>query len=492
MIKKNYKWLGTKLPTGYLLGIFSFMLIIAAGIFYDQNYVLLLSLLPFILYFSFFEYDKIYYFIVFLTPLSIGLQWLFPDAPINLSLPSEPLMILLLFILSYKLISKNLVDLQLFTHPVSLAILFYLFWLFITSITSSMPVVSFKHLLAQIWFIVTLYFFPVILFKEKKRIYLFYALYILSFSIVIIYSINKHLAFGLFDKNAAHFVMQPFYNDHTSYGAMIAMYLPVIVGLLFSIRQNILVKLGLFAFFVLYIVAIVLSYTRAAWISVVLALLLFLLIRLKIKMRYMMLLGALIIVTLFTYRIEIIDKLSKNKQDSSAELSEHVRSMSNIATDASNLERINRWNSALKMFEERPIVGWGPGTYMFQYAPFQLAREKTIISTDFGEGGNAHSEYIGPLAEQGILGLVAFIALIFIVFQRAINLFNQLENRMLRTMVLVSLLSLTTYLIHGLLNNYLDTDKAAVPFWGMMAIIVSIDLHQDKNKNPQLGGAEER
>ena len=40
------------------------------------------------------------------------------------------------------------------------------------------------------------------------------------------------------------------------------------------------------------------------------------------------------------------------------------------------------------------------------------------------------------------------------------------------------------------MNNYLDTDKASVPFWGMMAIIVSIDLMN--KKNPQLGGAEER
>ena len=30
-------------------------------------------------------------------------------------------------------------------------------------------------------------------------------------------------------------------------------------------------------------------------------------------------------------------------------------------------------------------------------------KDLTIISTNFGDGGNAHSEYLSPLAEQGFL-----------------------------------------------------------------------------------------
>ena len=31
------------------------------------------------------------------------------------------------------------------------------------------------------------------------------------------------------------------------------------------------------------------------------------------------------------------------------------------------------------------------------------------------------------------------------------------------------------------LNNYLDTDKASIPFWGMIALIVAIDIYHSKN-----------
>jgi len=54
--------------------------------------------------------------------------------------------------------------------------------------------------------------------------------------------------------------------------------------------------------------------------------------------------------------------------------------------------------------QRTPVFGFGPGTYQFEYGPYQHSTEKTLISTNFGDRGNAHSEYIGPLAEEGLPG----------------------------------------------------------------------------------------
>jgi putative inorganic carbon (hco3(-)) transporter len=35
------------------------------------------------------------------------------------------------------------------------------------------------------------------------------------------------------------------------------------------------------------------------------------------------------------------------------------------------------------------------------------------------------------------------------------------------------------------MNNFLDTDKVAVPFWGFTAIIVMIDLRSRKQKSDE-------
>ena len=40
-----------------------------------------------------------------------------------------------------------------------------------------------------------------------------------------------------------------------------------------------------------------------------------------------------------------------------------------------------------------------------------MSQEKTIISTNAGDLGNAHSEYIGPLAESGLFGMLTVLAI---------------------------------------------------------------------------------
>ena len=156
--------------------------------------------------------------------------------------------------------------------------------------------------------------------------------------------------------------------------------------------------------------------------------------------------------------------------------------MSNISSDASNLERINRWSCAIRMFKDKPVFGYGPGTYMFQYAPYQLNKDRTIISTNSADGGNAHSEYLGPLAESGVLGLLTFLLIIGTVIYTAVQTYMRLNNPRLKSFVLGALLGLITYYIHGLLNNFLDTDKLSVPFWGFTAIIVALDIYSRKSE----------
>jgi O-antigen ligase len=230
-------------------------------------------------------------------------------------------------------------------------------------------------------------------------------------------------------------------------------------------------------FFGILLLALFLSYSRAAWISVVFALIVYGLILLKVKFRWVLLSLALILTIFVTFKFEILETLEKNKQDSSANFIEHIQSIANISSDPSNLERVNRWQSALRMFGERPILGWGPGTYQFEYAPFQRSMEKTIISTNAGDKGNAHSEYIGPLAESGILGMLTFLAIVVLIIRTGIRVYRLAERTEVKLLSLVTVLSFVTYAVHSLMNNFLDTDKASVPFWSFAAIIVALDVY---------------
>jgi O-antigen ligase len=272
-------------------------------------------------------------------------------------------------------------------------------------------------------------------------------------------------------------VMTPFFRDHTSYGAILAMLFFAVGSIIMHHRTNIVMRFFYWATMVLIVAALILSYTRAAWISIFMAFGVMLITLLKIKFRYVLLAGVLVISYFVGQRILIVQRMEQNRQESSARISDHLKSISNISTDESNRERLNRWSSAFLMFKERPVFGWGPATYMFKYAPFQSSETKTSISTNSGNKGNAHSEYIGPLAEEGVLGPVSFILIAVISLVTGFRVYRQLEDKRLKQIVLGFILGFITYIIHGSLNNFLDTDKASALFWGFIAVFVSLDIY---------------
>jgi O-antigen ligase len=119
---------------------------------------------------------------------------------------------------------------------------------------------------------------------------------------------------------------------------------------------------------------------------------------------------------------------------------------------------------------------------MFKYAPFQLSRDKTIISTNMGDAGNAHSEYLGPLSESGLAGMLTFLLVVIMVVYTSVKTYSRLKDPRLKGILVSTFLGLVTYYAHGFMNNFLDTDKAAVPFWAFTGMIVWIDLNSRSAK----------
>ncbi len=423
-----------------------------------------------------FSLEKVLLLAVFVTPLAVNIGDY--DMGVSISVPSEPLLIGILFFFILKILLEGGIERRIIRHPITLAILFNLSWMLITAITSDIPLVSFKFLLSRLWFIIPIYLGGLMLFRSKPNIRIFIWAYVTSLIVVVFYTTWVHAGYS-FSEKAGHWVMSPFYNDHTAYGSILALFIPVLFGLSLdkavTRRQRFLAAAAM----LILIMALYLSFCRAAWVSVVFAIGVLALVKLRIKFKWIALSVIVLMTFFFTFKFEIIDKLDKNKQDASANFIEHIESIMNISTDASNLERINRWQAALRMFAERPVVGWGPGTYQFEYAPFQRSKEKTIISTNLGDHGNAHSEYIGPLAESGLPGLISVVFILITVIYTGLKVYRHAANSQTRLISLSATLGLITYFVHGLINDFLNTDKASVPFWGLVAIIVALDLYHN-------------
>ena len=279
--------------------------------------------------------------------------------------------------------------------------------------------------------------------------------------------------------------MAPFFKDHTSYGAIIAFFFPFAVTAVSMPGYSRGRKAFAIVLLIVLVLGMIFSYTRAAWVGVVAALGVMLLMKLRVPAWIVLGVSLLAGGVYLANRDQITIFLERNRDESSDDLFTHVSSIFNISSDASNLERFNRWNCALRMFELKPFTGWGPGTYMFQYAPFQAAEDRTIISTNFGTGGNAHSELLGPLAEQGLPGMIIVIALVAVSCRTAIRAWLRMPKGADRRLLGAAFFGLITYYIHGTLNNFLDLDKASVPFWGFTAMIVVMDLKYPRSAKKQ-------
>lgn len=429
---------------------------------------------------------QILLFLVFATPLSFNFEDIGAFGGIGFYFPTEPFLLGLTILYVIRLLLGQGESAKFIRHPISIAIIAYLLWLVIAIFTSTMPVVSFKFLLAKAWFILVVYFMANRFFSSEKYIRRFLEFYIAALTIVIVYTIIGHASHG-FNEETGHWIMTPFFKDHTSYGALLAMFFPMVVFHFFYYPSRSLKKGIYAALTVLFIFAIILSYTRAAWVSLVGALGVYVLIKLRIDYKVVLVGAGILVGFYFGFEDQIVHQLESNRQDSSDNLSEHVQSITNISSDASNLERLNRWNSALRMFEDKPIFGHGPGTYMFTYARYQKSADKTIISTNQGDGGNAHSEYLGPLAEAGIPGALTVVIVFVLSLTTGVRVYYKLNhNPYLKGVALSIVLGLVTYYLHGILNNFLDTDKASVPLWGMLSILVAIELYHIKNKGESL------
>jgi O-antigen ligase len=442
-----------------------------------------------ILLLALFSLEHLLLLTLFLTPLSLQLSYLTGSTGIDLSIPTEPVLALLLMVTLFKLLVTREFPSRLLRHPVTLLIGLYLVWTLVTSLISTMPGVSFKTLAYRLWFTAGFYLLAAQLASAERFRRSYVTAYSAGLAIVVIYFIIRVQGAGFLNQQFAHSACYPFYRDHTSFGASMAFLLPPLTVMIFRKDNGLMAKVLLFTIMLLFAAGFILSYSRAAWVSLIAAALLGIILWIRMPVRLLWLAAAGFVLALVLSAGWIWQRMDSTTEDSSADLSQHLRSAANISTDQSNLERINRWKCALRMFTVKPVGGWGPGTYQFSYAPFQKASERTVISTDFGDAGNAHSEYLGALSESGLPGALLFILIAVTAVITGIRVWYRGSRGREGVFVLALLTGLITYAVHGLMNSFLDSDKIAALWWGFIAILVAMDL--ETGRHPEEAQGEE-
>jgi putative inorganic carbon (HCO3(-)) transporter len=432
--------------------------------------------------------------LVFSLPLSVNMEWEHSGA--HLFVPSEGILlpVALAYILRSIFISRP--SAALFRHPVTRLLLLLLLVQGITVFFSTMPLVSGKSFLIKFLYVTVFYFACAELFLSRPRdVPGFYLLYAISLSAVVIYTLVRHAGFGFANSYAAT-APEPFYADHTIYSICLVFLLPLL--LFFTIRAKAVLGsryylLLFLSLVILFLAAVFFSTSRAAWLSACVVAIVAIVFIFRIRTLHLVVLfTGILIYALFN--LEYIDlAIRSNRYDSkaiTADLETQAKSVTNITNDNSNAERINRWKCALRMAAQKPLTGFGPGTYQFQYFEFQKTADMTSISITSpyhvikGQGGTAHNEFLLLLSESGVMALFFFCALVAGVIYTASRTYTSMRRKQGRGLLLAIYLGWISYTCHSLFNNFLDTDKAAFLFYSAMAAIVVADLRLRETATP--------
>ncbi|MFT7611323.1 MAG: putative inorganic carbon (HCO3(-)) transporter [Parvicellaceae bacterium] len=430
-----------------------------------------------------FLYYKKWLLFIAVSAIPISTGAIFPGTGMSVSLPSELLVGLMAIYVVFQL-GRNKIEASILRHPVTIILFIDLIWMLVTTIMSSAPDISLKRFLMRSVFLLVFYLVTASFAKGSIiNVLKLFLLYLFGLIPVMYFTFIKHMHYD-FDLKTVFEICAPYYTDHTIYAACLAFVIPICLVVLWNSRifkLSILFKTILILIFVFLVSQEVLALSRAALISLAAAFVFYLFLKTKWKSYVLFSILAVALIVVVSYQAEIYTNVASTEAVSNdGDVANHFSSVTNVKTDASNLERINRWVCAVEMFKMRPLTGYGPGTYQFEYGQFQTSEFKTYISTNHGDRGNAHSEYLTYLSESGLPGMLLFVCLVLYTVHLGIKNYHVTSDPKEKVILLGILLGLITFYVHGLVNSFMDQDKMAFLVYASVAAIVLFDLKNKK------------
>jgi len=465
------------LPSLYALVVVLSVLIAVAS---EVYFLVVIPAIFLLAYVSIVDFKNVFFLLLMLLPLSIEV-----DLPGGFStdFPAELLMVgLTLVYFLYVLQNGKTMSASFLRHPLTLLFLLHLGWTFITFLTSNAFFISLKFTLAKIWYVTTFYFLAGTVFKNIKdfKVYLWAIFVPLIFSIIVINI--KHYAFA-FDFEKINYVVHPFYRNHVDYACLMALFFPAIVLTSTWYKDSFLLKWILRIGALLVLIGIYFSYTRAAYVAIVLAFGAYFIIHFRLM--------KISLVAAFTVFALLIGYLSHNNNylEMAPDYNKTIThtDFNNLieatykGEDISTMERVYRWVAGFQMIKAEPLTGFGPGTFVSFYESYTLGSFSTYVSDNPDRSG-IHSYYFMIMVEQGLPGLAIFLLLISFILLKGEQVYHQTKDKDERIIVLVSVLSIIVIDALLLINDMLETDKVGPFFFIAMALIVNQDLKNKKTK----------
>lgn len=236
----------------------------------------------------------------------------------------------------------------------------------------------------------------------------------------------------------------------------------------------------------LLLAAINFAYTRAAYVALLAAVVLYWVVRLRaLKLALLAVAFGLAIFIGFVAKGDNWLRFAPDYERTITHTRfENLLEATTRLEDISVMERVYRWVAGVYMVQERPLMGFGPGSFYFFYQNYTVNSFKTYVS-DNPEGSGMHNYYLMTAVEQGIPGLIFFLAFSIGVLLYGERVYHQTRNLEARRLVAAAILSFASILLLMLMNDFVETDKIGSFFFISAALIVRADRNNRKEASNQ-------
>jgi O-antigen ligase len=423
------------------------------------------------------DFRRIYLLIWATIPFAIEVNL---PGGLSTDFPAEMLMWLsCLLFLSYLFLYHKRINFRFILHPLFIILAIHFFWIIVTTIVSTEPLISIKYTLAKSWYLVCFILIPLILFAEIKDFKQWGLFFLIPLVITIIIIMIRHGQHG-FKFESINAAVVPIYRNHVDYACTLGIILPF-VWFLRRWFKDPLARSFLLVAIILILAGIFFSFTRAAWVSVPLAIGIYFIIKFRLMRAVIPIaLGvSIIVIGWLGYKNRYIDFSPDYEKAVTHQKFNDVLSATYKMEDISTVERFYRWVAGYYMVIEKPIAGFGPGSFYSRYHSYVDRHFRTYVS-DNPEHSGMHNYYLMTAVEQGIIGLIIFMGLIVMVLLYGERLYHTLPKGPYKELLMAALVSFCCILFILTLNDMVETDKVGSFFFFCIAIVIVVAI-QTKN-----------
>lgn len=233
-----------------------------------------------------------------------------------------------------------------------------------------------------------------------------------------------------------------------AFAAYCVLFAPVALGFLMQPKLNKTQKTIFFFCFMFLFIGILTTLTRAAWLAFIPALFLFGILAKQTK----------IVIPLLILLIASIFIVAPIRQRFTNFFTEKYQEKSEGGG------RAYRWSLAMDIFEDRPILGRGPGSFGGAVAYRAQAFKGLYVD----------SYYLEILSNYGFIGILLFLWILVECFRNLLYYASISKNPRNQMLVYGIICGLFGFLLHNLTENIWEIIPLAVQFWFLMGVAIMI------------------